>query len=366
MKNNKLLLLIFSFFFFLLNLPTEVCAQGITAFKDVRDRFYIFDNGVVRQIEHLPPKEYAVGRNYVVYIDNADHLKIYYNGTVQTIEQDRPHFFYATDFLMVYRRFNDIYALYRNRIETVARWVESDIVITDSLIVFNDHLGFFQLFQYGITNQLESWSVPFFDAKNNVVIYNDRNDFLKAVYRGNVMELNTYGKPSSYGISKNTVAYIDYMDNFNVFHKGEITLLESFKPLTFSVGFDMVAYVNSQQNFNVFYNGEIYELMQSRPSMMQLEQNIMVYADQSNHFNVFYNGESRTLEYYIPESFYIDRDMLVYKDLDNKLIGFINGEKKVLYNQNVTSYELSNNVVMFKRIPHHLLVYFDGQVIQAF
>jgi len=132
--------------------------------------------------------------------------------------------------------------------------------------------------------------------------------------------------------SQHMGAYIDYMDHFYVFDKGENTKLEDLRPQSFKVGGECVLYINSNghlkmyQNkkvrqlevggvqlnnyfatdhlagYNVFeklkvvYKGEVIELS-NRCTAYQAQDSLIAFYDKNlESLRVFYKGEIQDIE----------------------------------------------------------------------
>ena len=73
-----------------LQLTATLQAQDIFAFIDKLNYLYVFDNGQLTKLEHLPPQSFKVGFNYVAYVDNSGTFKLYRKGNTETISDFKP------------------------------------------------------------------------------------------------------------------------------------------------------------------------------------------------------------------------------------------------------------------------------------
>jgi len=76
-------------------------AQQLAAYHDNQGRFFIFDDGKIIQAEYLPVQNFSVGGRCILYTDNRNNLKMYYQGNLSTLEVNNPGKFEALDYLSV-------------------------------------------------------------------------------------------------------------------------------------------------------------------------------------------------------------------------------------------------------------------------
>ena len=112
-------------------------AQDLAAFHDNQGRFHIFDNGRTIQAEYLPVNQFSVGGDCILYTDNRNNLKMYYNGEVSTLEVNAPDQFVALDYLSVYN-IGGVVKIIDNGITSTISTNSIDYQAEDSLVTFYD------------------------------------------------------------------------------------------------------------------------------------------------------------------------------------------------------------------------------------
>ena len=65
-----------SIFFLILVFSGKIIAQPYSAYVDVRQEFYAFDNGAINKLDHLQPVDYQIGKNSIAFIDTAGKIGI--------------------------------------------------------------------------------------------------------------------------------------------------------------------------------------------------------------------------------------------------------------------------------------------------
>ena len=51
-------------------------AQPYSAFVDIRQEFYAFDNGAINKLEHLKPVDYKIGKNTIMILTTTYHQQV--------------------------------------------------------------------------------------------------------------------------------------------------------------------------------------------------------------------------------------------------------------------------------------------------
>jgi hypothetical protein len=337
-------------FFLILFRAVMTDAQNLNAYSDVRNYFYIFDDGKLVEAEYLPVAAPSVGGNAVAYIDNSSNFKIYYNGSSHIEDDNKPDKFTVTDNLVVYD-FNKRLSVFDRGQSSVLCYQHGVYAVGDSVVAFYDTISsVLKMYKDGVIKEVESLydKAPPISMKagDNVVGWVNYNGFLKGFYNGQTFDLESV-PPARYKVGNNTIAYVDgATQNFKVFYKGQILFLETFPPASFKVGDDLIAYTDNQGNFKVFYMGEVTTVLTYAPLYFDAVDHMVVYGDNVN-FNAFFNGKSIKLESYKPDSYQIDYNGVAYKDKANHLRFFSDGTIKDVTSRIVNTYQLTRNVLMY-------------------
>ncbi|KPL13337.1 MAG: hypothetical protein AMS26_14835 [Bacteroides sp. SM23_62] len=162
-------------------------------------------------------------------------------------------------------------------------------------------------------------------------------------------------------------AYLDYMDRFFVFDRGETKQLESYKITSFQVGGNCVGYVNYHGDLMVYHNGSPRLLERTRPSEYHVTDYLMGYSMQSV-LKVFDDGEVKTLcsntEGYIVE----DSLIVFYDEVQQQLKVYHKGQSRViedgLMEWPIRSYQSGDNILAYiTTFDNKFKIFYRGEVI---
>ncbi|KXK41608.1 MAG: hypothetical protein UZ11_BCD004001890 [Bacteroidetes bacterium OLB11] len=222
-----------TFIFLLLNIQFSIFAQPFSAYTDLRQRFNVFDNGVVSSVEGLPPIDFKIGRTAVAYLDNQRVFKVFKDGMVNTVNDMMTSQFAVSDNLILYKSSNIISVIDGSDVVLLSRLCER-YALGDSVVLFYDiNRSSFNAYYQGKITELETF----------LNITDDDFSFDKNVK-----------------VSDNIGAYINYNGELKVFFNGESQVLESQRVQNFQVGRNMLAYVDINNMFKIFYNGHTFTI----------------------------------------------------------------------------------------------------------
>jgi hypothetical protein len=167
--------------------------------------------------------------------------------------------------------------------------------------------------------------------------------------------------------AQHLAAYLDYMDRFYVFDRGETRQLESYKITSFQVGGNCVGFVNFHGDLKVYFNGSARLLERTRPSEYHVTDYLMGYSMHSV-LKVFDNGEVRTL--CSNTDGYIVEDSLItfYDEVQQQLKVYHNGQNRViedgLMEWPIRSYQSADNILAYiTTFDNKFKIYYRGEVI---
>src|SRR5512133_884244 len=307
----------------------------LAAYHDNQGRFYIFDNGKTTQAEYLPVKDFSVGGNCLLYLDNQNHLKMYFRGQVSTLEVNNPTKFRALDYLAVYSIGSIVKIIDNGQTFTVStNSISYDA--EDSMVTFYDASRELLAVYYNreihmLEDGLAGKPANQFRSGDNLVAYiSSRTQDFKIFYNGENRVIEPFLSGGSFKTGRNVVAYINYADQrFKVFDRGEIYDLEDFAPASYQMGDGIVAYIDNTGSFKVFSEGEVISISSFKPDFYRVVNRMVIYGEQG-YFKIWYNDRFYTLESFIPDQFQAEWNTVVYRDLNRNVKVFSKGESKVL------------------------------------
>lgn len=351
-----------------LALNNPVWAQPYSAYTDIRNEFYAFDNGAVNRLEGLAPVNVKIGRSGILYHDNQRILKLYRDGGVQTVTDLFTSQFEVSDNLMLFRSANMVAVIDDGKVTTLSGLCDR-YALGDSIVVFYDNnRQTFNAYANGKTNELESFlNISTDDFKfgsnvkvsDNICAYINFNDQFKVFYQqgSEVLENQIV---NNFEVGRNTVAYTDINNVFKVFHKGQVYTLDPFKPKSYMVGDDLVAFQSSDGYFKVFYNGQLFTMGYYEPKY-QLADRVLAFQDLNGFFKLFYEGEQIMVDNYYPDKFKLAYNSLAYVNKAGILRYAYKGKISDVTMTQIVDMRLDYDVLQYKIGYNMYRFFFNGE-----
>jgi hypothetical protein len=339
-------------------------SQNLAAFSDYQNRFFIFDDGNIRQLEYLPVNSFETGDNCIAYLTNGNNFKIYHNHISYDVAPIIDAFI-VTDNLVSYKNGSQLYVFEQGQKKLLSKYV-SDYLTGDSLVAFFDsYTHFFQVYYKTQTYNLEDGllyeNLSLFKVGQNILAYIDAYQNFKVFYQGEVTELMKTNVTPTVEVGRNIMAFIDpFTDYLQLFFQNELRTIESFKPKSFQVGYEKVAFVSNTGDFKLFDNGETYTISSFAPDTYELKDNLLVYQQQGQLF-AFYEGENYLIENYIPTSYKVKGNAVAYLDQNGYLQLFKNGSQTNLSYEQINDFQVLRNVVIFNQGMNTTKIYYQGK-----
>ena len=338
-------------------------AQPLTAYSNLQNQVMVWDNGILRKVDYLPPTEMKIGRINIPYLDNSRSFKIYYGGGVRTLNSGFTNSFQTTDNITIFFNAKNLNVFDRGTVKTLSLMAE-EYYLGDSVVLFldgvrNEYKAYYNGTVYPIESYLAGSALQGVKVSDNIAAYNNYARQFRIFMGGNLITQEEYSV-NGFDVGRNTVAYVDAGNVFKIFHNGRTITAENFPPTTYTAGDNVVAYVSNDGYFKIYYADSIYNLGYFRPEY-QVGDNVIGYRDASGYFRVFYKGEITQLDSYYPENYTVQYNSLVYHSRAQVLRMFSAGE---VYN--VTSAELSNwaltyDVLRYRIGENFYRVFYNGQ-----
>jgi hypothetical protein len=348
----------------LLSLTKDARGEGLCAFQDYKSYFCVFDNGIIKELEPRPVKEFRTGTDYVVYVDDADRLKVYWNGSVKTIAEFFDYYL-VTETSVVFGIKTKAFQFEMGRTYPLCDWCTA--FTSDSLIRLVTQPGSVMKIVQGaqvieLTKGIETTTITSNRIDKNLYAFTDAANYLKVFYRNEVIDLNAK-EPGRYLTGSNTLAWTDKFDNvFRVFHKGVVYDIESQLPKNFIVADDIVAYEDANGNFKIFYNGKTQEVSSFMPEYWLAKDNIVLFH-LNKRLNAFYMGKIYLLEEYIPGLVKFERNSISWIDQYGKLAFFTKGNLlKNFVHEKINYFTIQRDILLFETGLNTTNIYFGGKI----
>lgn len=203
-----------------------------------------------------------VGENIVVFKDNGDMYKTFWNGNIYDIDvwnnQLRPSFKIGTDIMC----FND--------------------PTTQTFVVF-DH---------GVFYDVEQLTMPKYKSGRGFIVYEDLGGNLWYYKDGDKFQLSNFSA-DWWDVNDDVVVWTESSYLF-AYCNGEKKELENFKPTSYKIKNDVLVYQNILGGVNAYVDGEIHEITNMQGSQFEIYDNRVLVKMFNNSFIVLENGKQYT------------------------------------------------------------------------
>jgi hypothetical protein len=366
----KTRILFLSLFLFILS--GTLLSQNLGAYSDYMDQFYIFDKGTSKKFEDLRVQSYMIGGENVLYINNAGHLKMYYQGNITLLERGgiTSKNYFAKDHLSGYNIFEKLKVVYKGEIIELSSRC-SIYEAQDSLVAFYDlNEESLRVFYKGAIQDIESGMlgspISKWKSGDNIVAYiSSRTNDFKIWYRGDVQVIIKNVEETLFRVGKDIVAYVDPLDeSFKAFYKGEIYELNDFAPESFRMGDMFVAFVDHMGEFKIFENGEVKIISTITPEGYMAEDYSLAYIE-DGRFWVWHNNQAIEIEAWVPTTYKLDWNTIAYLDNSQRIWVVQNGERKYLSNELVNTFEIYRDLIQMNVKVNRNIIYYQEKFYEG-
>lgn len=342
-------------------------AQPLSAFVNIQNQVMVWDNGILRKVDFLPPIEMKVGRVAVPYLDNTRNFKIYYGGGVRTVNIGFTNEFATSDNLVAFLNARSLNVFDRGTIKNLSGLCQQ-YYLGDSVILFldgvrNEYKAYYNGQVVGIENFLAETPIQNAKVSDNIAAYVNYAAQFRIFYHGTVVAQEDV-PIESFEVGRNTVAYVDASRRFRVFHNGNTLTLDEYAPRDYAVGDNVVAFVSTDGYFKIFYDDSVQTIGFFRPDYV-VGDNIVAFRDAAGYFKAFYKGDIYNIDNFYPSNFTVHYNSLAYVDRGNVLRLFTEGEMYDVTNvfgsnEQSDTWSLAYDVLRYKIGPNVYRVYYKG------
>jgi hypothetical protein len=341
----------------------HVAAQPLAEFVDIQNQLMVWDRGMEHKVDYMPPTTIKTGRTAIPYLDNSRTFKIYYKGSVRTVNAGFTNAFFATDNLVAYLNQKSLNVFDRGVTKNLTG-VCDQYFVADSLVLFLDsYKGEYRAYYnneiYTVESYIPDSVLSHLKVGDNILAFDNFANQFKIFYRGALMQQEDY-PVASFEAGRNTVAYVDVDHKFKVFHKGQTFVLDDYAPLSYQAGDDVVAYVSGDGYFKVFYSDSVHAVGFMNP-MYQVSDNIVAYKDPGGMLKIFYKGDITEMENYYPTNMVIQYNSVAYMNTSSTLRLFTEGEVYDVTNADLSNWTLNYDVITYQIGQGIFKVFYKGQ-----
>jgi hypothetical protein len=352
---------IFCWIFFSCGL--QATAQFAMPYEDSRKYFYVFANGAPHQLESMAVLQYKAAGNTVVYIDNANVMRSYYNGEKQKTGEGLNALLGASGNMLWYTRDNAL-NIFEKGLPVTLSFFLSDYKAGDNIIAFKDsRIDLLKVYYEGNIYELEYTLVSKlgnYEVGDNTVAFINGSHYFKVFSQGETLELSTW-EPKEFKCGKDMVAFVDGSSNeLKLFVTDKIVKLENFQPLSMQMGDNIFAYVSDDNAFKIYTKGKLLKVESYAPDTYMVKDNIAAFYAE-NKFQVFYDGERYELESVQPRSIIISNNSMAYLDHAGRLKLFSEGKTQLVTTETTQGFELNGDVLKYFDSGNGQRIFYKGK-----
>jgi hypothetical protein len=361
--NVKHFLMLGIVFYLFVELSTTQ-AQGLSVYQDYLNKVYLFDNGTVKQIDHLPLNSYKIGNNSVAFEDNSGNFKIYQHNYVFSASNFVSEYF-VSDNLITFR-LNSQLKVFDNKQNKNLTTNLGAFACNDDIIVFFDKQerilkAYFNEELYDLADAIAADDISDFTVGEDIAVFKNTEGYYDIFYYGEIIQLLFHERTKSFKAGRGIVAFVEEpMNSFQVFFQGDFLELDTFEPKSYKTGDNMVAYVDNNEYLMCFYNGENITVSFDAPTFYEVHDDLIVFNVQ-NYFKIFSRGNIYTLESYIPEKYLFNNNILAYIDEHGYLKVFENGSLNTISYEQIKDFEIHGDVVNYTYGVQSQSLYYKGK-----
>ncbi len=324
-------------------------SQNIAAYRDYRNHFFLFNDGITSQLEHQPVRSYKTSLQFVAYEDNAGTLKAWHNNRLTVLEKAWAGSYTVTDFMVVYLNYGLLRVFDGNRIHELSSTAGSYLVGQQAVLFMDDRYLLLKIFIHGKVHELENIALGQIQEMKvgfNTAAFITYNQRFNVFYNGQLSEAESY-PPVEYQCGKDVVAWIDESTQiFKAFIAGKTFKLSEFKPVSFQTADSLIAYVSQDGNFYVVTGKTSRKVETTAPRFYQARERIVVY-ELNGFFIAFVQGEKYELESYLPSHYHIHQNKIAWLDRNNRIKWLNNGTIEIVTYEGSKNFSVNGNTVFF-------------------
>lgn len=340
---------------------------GFGPFVTMQGIFKIFQDGMVRQLEHLTPLEVQVGDNIIGFISNNRDLRVYDGKKVTTLSGLVSNFKVSDNFI----------ALQNGPILSVwnsgkGQWLTNfgrRYVVTDSLLVFEDtQMNSVQVWYKNTVQDLYTVIGDIYLPKyigDNILAFEVIGGTHYIFHQGKMYEIDTYRQPVEFSCGRDIAAFNDPLTRtFAIFEKGEFFDLEQMHALKFKSGISCVTYIDQNQNMWYYRGGNKTMLSNFAPDYWDANDHCVVWGE-GEQFFVWDGIQKVVAAYYRPERWIIKNGVVAFKNQLGGVDCVINGVHVNVTNEPMVNFYISGETLVIELVNKNFLAYSNGRKIRS-
>ena len=230
--------------------------------KKTIDLYY---EGEVRTIEDAlvqwSVNSVKTGDNILAYVTEFDKkFKVFYHGELQVLDPFTENIqFEAGRDIVAYTDVADerFYVFYNNEIIEIESFPPESFKVGFGIVAYIDNMGKFKYFKDGKVFVISNFKPDFYEVQDFCVLCGEQG-FMKTYYNNEPVLLERY-IPRTYGMSYNTIGYLNETNFVKAFQHGVITDISYAPVKEIKIFRDLIIYYLGGNTPKIFYNGQLYQ-----------------------------------------------------------------------------------------------------------
>lgn len=359
-----------SLFILLTALPFLSSAQefwGLGPFTTMQGLFKIFQDGVVRQLDHMAPLEVQVGDNIVGFIANNRDLRVYDGKKVTTLSGLVSNFKVSDNFIALQN--GPILSVWHNG---KGQWLTNfgrRYVVTDSLLVFEDtQMNSVRVWYNGTVQDLYTVIgdvyLPQFIG-DNVLAFEVIGGTHYIFHSGKMYEIDTYRQKVEFSCGRDIAAFNDPLTRtFAIYEKGQFFDLEEMHAVKFKAGIRCITYIDPNLNMWYYRGGNKTILSNYSPDYWDANDHCVVWGE-GEQFFVWDGIQKVVAAYYRPEIWVIKNGVVAFKNQLGGVDCVIDGKVINITNEPMVGLFISGETIVIELVNKNFLAYSGGRKVRS-
>lgn len=270
--------------------------------------------------------DYYMTDNWFVY-KNYGQIGVLYNNKIQVLDRlAQDTMFLVSDSLIVWTNTtNTQQVFYNGTVQQLEQWPVSAAKIGDNILAYVDEIGNFKAFYKGERKTLEGYTPNNFLVNRDLIVYEDYYNSYKFYYKGNIYESAIPAQKNNYWLGECFFAYINLQGQLKVWYEGEEMTICQDRPKEFTIKENMIVFTDKGNNFWCWYKGKLTMLEKFQPSDYEVDNDFLVYKDLYGFLKGFYFGKKVNVSDQIPNSYMLNNYTVAYTVAEGETRFWCNG-----------------------------------------
>ena len=358
------------FFALLICSVNQIQAQrfwGFGPFVTMQGLFKVFQDGIVRQLDHLPPLEVQIGDNIIGFISNNRDLRVYDGKKVTTLSGLASNFQVSDNFIALQN--GPILSVWNNG---KGQWLTNfgrRYIVTDSLMIFEDtQMNSVQVWYKNTVQDLYTVIGDIYLPKyigDNLLAFEVIGGTHYIFHSGKLYEIDTYRQPVEFSCGRDIAAFNDPLTRtFAIYERGEFFDLEQMHAVKFKAGISCVTYLDQNRNMWYYRGGNKTMLSNYSPDYWEANDHCVVWGE-GEQFFVWDGIQKVVAAYYRPERWLIKNGVVVFKNQLGGADCVIEGQHVNITNEPMVDFYISGETIVIELVNKNFLAYSGGRKIRS-